>query len=119
MYLCFLKIIFTSICLVLEFLVLTAIWIVKSLASHIARHMLSHSHLVLSLEIMVSDNSHVASQEFKRQATTVLYFPPANVNRGQSKRFSYAALLICNQTDWKNSTGSMILHTFNSQHLES
>lgn len=75
MYLCFLKIILASICSVLEFWVVTAIQILKALASHMA----SPYRLVLSLESMVSDNSHMPpSQEFKRQATTMIFFPIKN-----------------------------------------
>lgn len=77
MYSCLLKIVFTSICF--EFWVVTAVQLVKALGSHMTSHVTSHmdrySHLVLSLESTVSDNSHEPIQEFNRQAATVLLLP--------------------------------------------
>lgn len=53
----------------------TAVWLVKALGSHMTSHMDRYSHLVLSLQSTVSDNSHDPIQEFNRQTATVLLLP--------------------------------------------
>lgn len=127
MYLCFLKIILASICSVLEFWVVTAIQILKALASHMA----SPYRLVLSLESMVSDNSHMPpSQEFKRQATTMIFFPIKNYWQCQpwteQEAPFYVVLPSLNQIinclllqTKKSHRLAMVLHTCSSQLLES
>jgi len=81
--------VFTRIYLVLEYWVLTGIWIVKVVFSHITcpvtcpdSHMSRQSHAQSqsfgSEFESISDNSHVPGQEFKRQSTTVLFLRTEN-----------------------------------------